>query len=117
MRGRSEPEQPDAIATLHPGDAQAAESDDARAQKRRELLGGQRVRQCDTEIGACNGVPGIAAIYGVPGENRCVAEIFQPPAAEIARAVGAPEPRNSETRARLHIASDNLVARDDGIAQ
>ena len=54
----AEAEEPDALATLDTGDAQAAEPDDAGAEQRREVLGRRAIREGNAEIGSRDGVLG-----------------------------------------------------------
>ena len=118
--GAAEAEEADALAGLDAGDAQAAEADDAGAEQRRGVdgveAGGQRVG----EVGAGEGVLGVAAVDGVAGEDGVVAEVLHAVAAEPAVAVDAADPGDADARAERKLGggavddfADDLMAGDD----
>ncbi len=118
--GAAEAEEADAFAGLDAGDAEAAEADDARAEERGDVdvveTGGEGI----DEVGAGQGVFGIAAIDGVAGKDGVVAEVFFAAAAEGASAVGAADPGDADARADWKVGgcalddfADDLVAGDE----
>ena len=126
VRRGAEAEEADTIAGGDFGHAQAAEADDAGAEQRGEVGGGLIFGERDEEVGASDGVFGIAAVDGVAGVGGMVAEIFAVLAAEGAGAIDATEPGDSgavadadrvDARAELFDARDNLVAGCDDFAQ
>ncbi len=126
VRRGSEAEEADAISGRGFGDAQAAETDDARAEEWGEVKGIGSFGERDEEVGAGDGVFGIAAIDGVAGVGGVVAEVLAVFAAEGAGAVGSAEPRDAgavadlnrtDVGAEFFDAPDDLVARCDGVAQ
>jgi hypothetical protein len=96
MRGGAEAEEADALAVLDAGDAKAAEADDSGAQQR---SGMERV-ECGGdgkyEIGAREGVFGVASVDGVASESGGVAEVFLAAKAVGAGAVGSAEPGDAD---------------------
>jgi hypothetical protein len=126
VRRCAEAEESDPVAGGNFGDAEAAEADDARAEKRSKVGGGGFFRERDEEVGAGDRVFSIAAVHGVPGVGGVVAEIFVVLAAEGAGAISSAEPGDAGAMAdgdRAHAgaeflhAADNLVSGCDSVAQ
>ena len=122
----TEAEEADAIARRYFSNVQAAEADDARAEQRRKVDGGRFFGERDEEIGAGDGVFGVAAVDGVASVGGVVAEILAVFAAERAGAVGSAKPGDAgagadvdraDAGAEFLDATDDLVPGCDGIAQ
>ena len=74
--GGSEAKEADAFAGLGSGDSQAAESDDAGAEKKRSDVGVVELgRQGEDEVGRGGELFSIAAVGGIAGEGGVVAEV------------------------------------------
>ena len=101
VRRRAEAEEADPLPALHARHPEAAKSDDAGAKQRRRVQIVQRIRQRKHEIGAGDGVLGIAAVDAVAGEGRSVAEVLHPAAAVRAGPIRAADPGDADTRARV----------------
>jgi hypothetical protein len=115
--GGSEAEEADAFAGLRASDSEAAEADDAGAEERRDVgvveFGKERVG----EVGADEGVFGVASVDGVAGEGGVVAEIFFVAKTEGAGAVGATDPGDADAGAfgcAVDDFADDLVTEDEG---
>src|SRR5579871_1025393 len=98
MRGGAESEQAHAFSMLDSCHAQAAESDDARAEQRRSMKIVERCRQRKYKIRARQCVLGVAAVYRVPGESRIVTQVLLTMLAIPATTVDAANPRNPDAR-------------------
>jgi hypothetical protein len=102
--------------------AEAAEADDAGAEKRSDVGVVEGVGQWVDKVGADDGVLGVASVDGVAGEGGVVAEVFFLAEAEGAGAVGAADPGDADTGvcgefgsgAFKYLAYD-LVAEDEGL--
>jgi hypothetical protein len=119
VRRGSEAEESDAIAGPRLSDAQAAEADDAGAEERGEMQGVGPFGERDEEVGACDGVFGVAAVDGVARVSRVVAEVLAVLAAEGAGAVGSTEPGDAGAMADLNradIGAEFFDAADDLMA-
>jgi hypothetical protein len=115
--GGSEAKEADTFAGLGSRYAQAAKANDAGAEERRDLgvveFGWERVG----EVGADEGVFGVASVDGVAGEGGVVAEIFFVAEAEGTGAVGAADPGDAYSATfgcAVDDFADDLVAEDDG---
>ncbi len=97
--GGSEAEEADALAGLGARDAKTAEADDAGAEERGDV----GVVECGWEgigeVGADEGVFGVAAVDGVAGEDGVVAEVFFVAEAEGTGAVGTADPGDADAGA------------------
>jgi hypothetical protein len=123
LRGGSpEAEETDALASLGAGDAQTAEADDAGAEERGDVGVVEGVGEGEDEIGADEGVFGVASVDGVAGEGGVVAEVFFVAETEGAGAVGATDPRDAYAGACGEFGgcafddfADDLVTEDEGM--
>src|SRR5580692_632732 len=88
-------EQPNPFARFHAGHSQAAKADDAGAQERRGVQVVEFWRKRIDKIAARHSILRIAAIDGVSGENRRIAEILQATAAVGAISIDSADPRNT----------------------
>jgi hypothetical protein len=120
--GGAEAEESYALSRLGAGDAEAAEADDAGAEKRSDVGVVDGGRESEGEVGANEGIFGVASVDGVAGEGGIVAEIFFVAAAEGTGAVGAPDPRDADPHAERAVAggafddfADDLVSGDEGL--
>ena len=120
--GGSEAEEADAFAGLSARDAEAAEADDAGAEEWSDVGVIEGVRECVDEVGADEGVFGVATVDGVAGEGGIVTEVFFVAETEGAGAVGAADPGDADACAcgvfvccALDDLADDLVAEDEGI--
>ena len=98
------------------GHAQRAVADQPGAEQRRGLDVGVEVRDREDEAGIRQRVVRIAAVEGVAGESREVAEVLAAGAAIGAGAAGGAEPGNADAvadRERRHAGPDRLDAADD----
>src|ERR1700723_1256128 len=93
--GAAETEEADAFALVHIGNAQASKSNNAGTQQRGDVDVIEAGRQGHGEVRAHRGVLSIAAVYGVAGEGRLVAQVFQAVAAIPATVVHPTHPGNS----------------------
>jgi hypothetical protein len=119
VRRGSEAEEANAIARRGFGDAQAAEADDACAEEWGKMEGVGSFGERDEEVGAGDGVFGIASVDGVAGVGRVVAEVLAVLAAEWAGAVGATEPGDASAvanRNRAYVCAEFFDASDDLVA-
>jgi hypothetical protein len=119
--GGTEAEESDALSGLGPGDAEAAEADDAGAEEWGYVGVIEGGWEWVGEVGANEGVFGIATVDGVAGEGEIVAEVFFTANAEGAGAVGAADPGDANAHAGGGIGcgtvddlADDLVAEDEG---
>ncbi len=94
--GGSEAEEAYALAGLRARYAQAAEADDAGAEERGDVGVVEGGGQGEDEVGADEGVFGVAAVDGVAGEGGVVAEVFFVAEAEGAGAVDAADPGDAD---------------------
>jgi hypothetical protein len=85
-------EEADAVAGLDLGYAESAEADDAGAEEWGDVGVVEGVGEREDEVGAFEGVLGLASVDGVAGEGGVVAEVFFVVSAEAAGAVGASDP-------------------------
>ena len=116
MRRGSKPEKAHPLSGLCARDTQAAKSNDARTEQRGSVeiieFGWKR----KYEIGARQRILRIAAIDGIAGKSRRIAEILVALAAVPARSVGSAEPGDTHTGSErqlwscaFHNVADNLV--------
>src|SRR5580700_1509087 len=77
MRRCAKSEQSNAVARLNAGYSQTAKPNDAGAEKRRGVEVVQFRRQFKYKVAARRGILRIAAIDGVSGEDRRIAEVFE----------------------------------------
>lgn len=115
--GGTEAEEADSLAGLGAGYAQAAEADDAGAEERGDVGVVEAGGQGEDEVGADEGVLGVAAVDGVAGEGGVVAEVFFVAETEGAGAVGSADPGDADAGACVSAFDDlayDLVAEDEG---
>jgi hypothetical protein len=79
-------------------------------------------RKREGEVGADEGVLGVASVDGVAGEDGVIAEIFFVAKAEGTGSVGAPDPGDADAHAQGTVGggafddlADDLVAGDEGV--
>jgi len=115
----AEAEESYTVARLDARYAKTAKTNNASAQQRRGVQIVELVGKRKREIGANDGVFGIAAIYGVTGEGGRIAEILEAEATISAGSVGSSHPGNSDARAGRKIIrgpsyyfTDNLMSGD-----
>jgi len=120
--GGAEAEEANALAGLGAGDAQAAEADDAGAEERGDVGVVEGVGKGEGEVGADEGVFGVAPVDGVAGEGGVVAEVFFVAETEGAGAVGSADPGDAYAGACGEFGgrafdqfADDLVAGDEGL--
>jgi len=120
--GGTEAEEADAVARLCVGDAEAAEADDSGAEERCYVGVVEGVGERVHEVGADEGVFGVAAVDGVAGEGGVVAEILFVVSAEAAGAVGAADPGDADASVWGEFGggafddfADDLVAEGEGL--
>ncbi len=114
--GGSEAEEADALAGLSSRDSQAAEADDAGAEQRCGVDVVERVGKGVGEVGANEGVLGVASVGGVAGEGGVVAEVLFAAKAERAGAVGAADPGDADAGSFVGAVgdfADDLVTEDE----
>ncbi len=118
--GGSEAEEAYALARLGACDAEAAEADDAGAEEWGGMDAVESVGERVGEVGADEGVLGIASVGGVAGEGGVVAEVFFVAEAEGTSAVRATDPRDAYACAFVRAVGDfayDLVAEDEGFLE
>jgi len=122
MRGCAKSEQSNPVARLNAGYSQTAKANDAGAEKRRGVQVVQFRGQFKNKVAARRGILRIAAIDGVSGEDRRIAEIFESTAAVRAISIDPANPGNTHARTErqlgrsaLHNVPDDLVARNERV--
>jgi len=90
----------DSLSLLNPSHSQAAEADDAGAQQRSDMSVIQARGKRKSEVSARQNIFGIAAIHGVSGKDRLIAEIFHAVMAVPAVTIDATHPGNADTRSQ-----------------
>src|SRR5579883_2714762 len=123
MAGRTEAVDAQTAALTDSGKAERTKTDDAGAEQGRGLIVGKTLRNGIDKILARDGVFGIAAIDGVAGEGRVIAEIFRAGTTILASAISAVQPGDSDARSFFEAASvrpifldhaDDLMAGNHG---
>jgi hypothetical protein len=112
--GGSEAEEADALAGLCACYAKAAEADDSGAEERGYVGVVEGVGERVDEVGADEGVLGVASVDGVAGEDGIVAEVFFVADAEGTGAVGATDPGDAYACAERRWGSDRKVGGSAG---
>jgi hypothetical protein len=106
---------------LNAGNSQRPKADDSGTKKRCGVQVIQPVVERMRELGASNDGRRVSTIDVVPSEDRIVAKILAPHAAEPARSIRSPEPRDADARSHFELDTgrnrahdaDDLVSRDD----
>jgi len=120
--GRAKAKEADALARLSASDAEAAEADDAGAEKRSNFSVVESFGERVGEVGAGEDVFSVASIDGVAGEGGVVAEVLFVAETEGTGAVSSADPGDTDAHAEGTFGrgsaddfADDLVAGDEGL--